>query len=69
MGMMDLCDPQGDSALRDGGFQNRFFRSLNLIYLRFSDKPANGFLLNNLTSRFQETAGHFLWKLKPYTYI
>ena len=53
MGMMDLCDPQGDSALRDGGFQNRFFRSLNLIYLRFSVKPANGFLLNNLTSRFR----------------
>ena len=43
MGMTDLYDPYGDSALRDGGFQNRFFRSLNLIYLRFSDKPANGF--------------------------
>ncbi len=23
MGMMDLCDPYGDSALRDGGFQNQ----------------------------------------------
>ncbi len=22
MGMMDLCDPYGDSAMRDGGFQN-----------------------------------------------
>ena len=59
MGMMDLCDPKGDSAMRDGGFQNRFFRSLNLIYLRFSVKPANGFLLHNLTSRFQRTAGYF----------
>ena len=65
MGMMDLCDPQGDSAMRDGGFRNRFFRSLNLIYLRFSVKPANGFLLNNLTSRFHETAGHLFEKLKP----
>ena len=32
--------------------------------LRFSDKPANGFLLNNLTSRFQETAGHFFVETK-----
>ena len=49
MGMTDLCDPYGDSAMRDGGFLNRFFRSPNLIYLRFSDKPANGFLYTNLT--------------------
>ena len=69
MGMMDLCDPQGDSALRDGGFQNRFFRSLNLIYLRFSVKPANGFLLYNLTSRFQRTAGYFLYKTKTNIHL
>ena len=23
MGMMDLCNPHGDSALRDGGFLNQ----------------------------------------------
>ena len=38
--------------------------------LRFSDKPANGFLLNNLTSRFQETAGHFFVETKTiYIYM
>ena len=25
MGMTDLCDPYGDSALRDGGFLNRTY--------------------------------------------
>ncbi len=42
MGMTDLCDPQGDSALRDGGFQNRI-PAPKSYFLRFSDKPANGF--------------------------
>ena len=32
MGMTDLCDPYGDSAMRDGGFLNLVFRSLNLIF-------------------------------------
>ena len=51
MGMTDLCDPYGDSALRDGGFQN-LYPEPKSYFLRFSDKQANGFLLNNLTSRF-----------------
>ena len=25
MGMTDLCDPYGDSALRDGGFLNQIY--------------------------------------------
>ena len=49
MAMTDLCDPYGDSALRDGGFQN-LYPEPKSYSLRFSDKPANGFLLNNLTS-------------------
>ncbi len=42
MGMTDLCDPYGDSALRDGGFQNHI-SGAQILFLRFSDKPANGF--------------------------
>ena len=52
MVMTDLCDPYGDSALRDGGFQT-LYPEPKSYFLRFSDKPANGFLLDNLTSRFR----------------
>ena len=48
MAMTGLCDLRG-FRMRDGGSQTQFIRSLNLIQIRFSDKPANGFLLNNLT--------------------
>ena len=57
MVMTDLGDPYGDSALRDGGFQNLYPEPKSYL-IRFSVKHANGFLLNNLTSRFHETAGH-----------
>lgn len=43
MAMTDLCDPQGDSAMRDGGFQN-LLSGAQILFLRFSDKLANGFL-------------------------
>ena len=49
MGMTDLCYPYGDSAMRDGGFQNHESGAQILFFLRFSDKLANGFLLDNLT--------------------
>ena len=45
MGKTDLGDPYGESTLWDGGCLNRYYRSPNLIYLRFSVKPANGFLI------------------------
>ena len=48
MGMTDLCYPYGDSALRDGGCQNQK-SGAQILFLRFSDKPANGFLYNLLT--------------------
>ena len=61
MSMMDLCDPYGDSACGTEDIRN-FFQSPNLIYLRFSDKPANGFLLNNLTSLLMLwPTGYFLY--------
>lgn len=42
MVMTDLCDPIGDSALRDGGFQT-LYPEPKSYSLRFSDKQANGF--------------------------
>ena len=60
MVMTDLCDPYGDSALRDGGFQN-LYPEPKSYFLRFSDKRANGFLLNNLTSRFHKRLAILLW--------
>ena len=47
--MMDLCDPSGDSACGTEDIRNTFPEPKS-YFLRFSDKPANGFLLNNLTS-------------------
>ena len=44
MVMTDLCDPYGDSALRDGGFQNLYPEPKSYL-IRFSVKHANGFLL------------------------
>ena len=44
MVMTDLCDPFGDSALRDGGFQNLYPEPKSYL-IRFSVKQANGFLL------------------------
>ena len=43
MGMMDLCDPYGDSAMRDGGFLNHFYPEPKSYLLRFSDKHLTAF--------------------------
>ena len=60
MVMTDLCDPHGDSAMRDGGFQN-LYPEPKSYSLRFSDKHANGFLLNNLSSLFHVRVVILLW--------
>ena len=44
MVMTDLCDPYGDSAMRDGGFQNLYPEPKSYL-IRFSVKHANVFLL------------------------
>ena len=69
MVMTDLGDPYGDSAYAGRRISEPYFRSPNLIYLRFSDKQANGFLLNNLTSRFRSGWSLFVNKTKPYTFL
>ena len=45
MGMTDLGDPYGDSTIVGRRMSEPVFRSPNLIYLRFSVKPANGFFI------------------------
>ena len=47
MAMTGLCDLRG-FRMRDGGSQT-LYPEPKSYFLRFSDKPANGFLLNNLT--------------------
>ena len=61
MSMMDLCDPSGDSAYGTEDIRNTFPEPKS-YFLRFSDKPANGFLLNNLTSLLMLwPTGYFLY--------
>ena len=50
MGMMDLGDPYGDSTQVGRRISEPYFRSPNLIHLRFSVKQANGFFIIDLTS-------------------
>ena len=63
MVMTDLCDPFGDSALRDGGFQNLYPEPKSYL-IRFSVKQANGFCINDLTDLLHRWNGHFLLKTK-----
>ena len=48
MSMMDLCDPSGDSACGTEDFRTTDPEPKSYL-IRFSDKHANGFLMNNLT--------------------
>ncbi len=48
--MMDLCDPYGDSVLYGTEDIRSFCPEPKSYFLRFSDKPANGFFTFNLTS-------------------
>ena len=68
MVMTDLCDPHGDSAMRDGGFQN-LYPEPKSYSLRFSDKQANGFLLNYLTGLLTKLTGHFYFGQFNHIYL